>query len=114
MGRPTSRVKGIDVEGQVDRVLGTNPVDDLLDDAIGTDGVDLPRLHNLKAAVAVVVVVTGTREGGADTSVDVGVVAEQTLLGSMVEVGAVVDRGDLGGRAAKDLGLPYKTRPLSI
>lgn len=37
---------------------------------------------------------------------DVGVVPEETLLGGVVEVGAVVDAGDLGGGTAKDLGLP--------
>lgn len=37
---------------------------------------------------------------------DVGVVAEKALLGGVVEVGAVVDAGDLGRRAAEDLGAP--------
>lgn len=37
---------------------------------------------------------------------DVGVVLQQALLGSVVEVGAVVDASDLGRRATKDLGPP--------
>ena len=37
---------------------------------------------------------------------DVGVVLEETLHGGVVEVRAMVDAGDLGGRTAEDLGLP--------
>lgn len=37
---------------------------------------------------------------------DVGVVAQQALLGGVVEVRPVVDAGHLGGRAAEHLGPP--------
>jgi hypothetical protein len=37
---------------------------------------------------------------------DVSVVGEQTFLGGVEEVSAVVDGGLLAGRTAKDLGLP--------
>lgn len=76
------------------------------DDAGGADGVDVAGLDDLEAAVAVVVVVREAGERGADAGVDVGVVAQQAFLVRVVEVGAVVDGGLLGGAAAEDLGPP--------
>lgn len=100
------RVERVDVDGQVHGPVGADAVDDALDDAVGADGVDLAGLDDLEAAVAVVVVVAGPAEGGADAGVDVGVVGEEPFLRGVVEVGAVVDSGDLGRGAAEDLGLP--------
>lgn len=37
---------------------------------------------------------------------DIGIIGQQALLRGMVEVRAVVDAGDLAGRAAEDLWLP--------
>jgi hypothetical protein len=37
---------------------------------------------------------------------DIRIIRQQTLLGSMVEIGAVVYGRDFRGRAAEDLGLP--------
>lgn len=105
-GGGKGRVERVNVNGQVDGLLGTDAVDDALDDTLGADGVDLAGLDNLEAAVAIVVVIAGSAEGGADASVDVGVVGQETLLGGVVEVGAVVDGGHVGGGATKDLGLP--------
>lgn len=82
----TGRVEGVNVKGQVNWVLGTDTVDDALNDALSTNRINLTRLDNLKATVAVVVVVAGTGESGADTGVDVGVVGEQTLHRGVVEV----------------------------
>lgn len=93
----TSRVQRVDVQAKIDRVLGADAVADLLDDPVGADRVDLARLDNLKAAVAVVLVVRRPAQRCADAGVDVGVVLEQALLRSMVEVRAVVDGRDLGG-----------------
>ncbi len=70
------------------------------------DGVDGARLDDLEAAIAVVLVVGGAGEGGADAGVDVAVVGEEAFLAGVVEVGAVVDAGLLGGRAAEDFRLP--------
>jgi hypothetical protein len=100
------RVERVDVNGQVDGPISADAVDDALDDAVGADGVDLTGLDDLEAAVAVVVVVAGPTKRGADARVDVGVVGEEALLRGVVEVGAVVDGGDLGRGAAEDLGLP--------
>lgn len=51
-----------------------------LDDACGAYGVDLAGLDDLKAAVAVVVVVGEAAECGTDAGVDIGVVAKEAFL----------------------------------
>ena len=104
--RRESRVKGIDIDGQVDRVLVSDALVDLLDDTRGADFVDFARLDDLEAAVAVVLVVGETGQSGADAGVDVGVVAHQAFLCGVVEVCAVVDAGLFGRSAAEDLGSP--------
>lgn len=104
----TSRVQCINIQTEVDRVLRAHALANLLDNAIGSDGVDLARLNDLEAAVAIVLVVRGAAERRANAGVDVGVVAKETLHCGVVEVGAVVDAGDLGWGAAKDLGTPCK------
>lgn len=71
-----------------------------------TNRINLPCLHNLESTVPIILVVRRPRKRGANTRVDVSVVPQQALLRSVVEVGSVVDRRDLAGRAAKDLGLP--------
>lgn len=112
--RGKGRVKGVNVNGEVDGVLVaykivrigvvgikaeglslTDTLVDLLDDALGANGVDLASLDNLESNVTVVVVVGETGQGSADTGVDVGVVAHQTLHGGVVEVSTVVNGGDL-------------------
>lgn len=104
--RLTGRVKRIDVQTQVDWILSSNSVADLLDDSIDANGINLTRLHNLKSTVSVVFVIGRSTKSRADAGVDVGVILQQTLLRSMVEVGAVVDASDLGWRAAKNLWSP--------
>lgn len=78
LGRPRrrreSRVQGIDIDGQIHGILCPDPVADGLDDALGADGVDFSGFDAREAAVAVVIVVRGAGEGGADAGVDVGVV----------------------------------------
>lgn len=107
--RRKRRVKSVDVNGQVDGFFSADTLDDLLDDTSSTNGVNLTGLYNLETAVPVVVVVARSTQGGPDTSMDVGVVQQQALHGSMVEVGAVVDAGDLRGRSAENLRPPCKT-----
>lgn len=67
----TGRIQGVDIDTQVHGLLGAYSVLDLLDDAVNTNLVDLARLNDLETAVAVVVVVGGARQRGADTGVDV-------------------------------------------
>jgi hypothetical protein len=105
----TSRVKRINVNTQVHGLSGTNPVPNLLDDAIGADLVNLPGFHNLKSTVTIVLVVGRTRQCRADAGMDVGVVGKEAFLSSVEEVGSVVDSGLLTGGAAEDLGLPGVT-----
>lgn len=76
----TGRVKSVNVQRQIHRVLGPYAVENLLDDAIGSDDVNFARLDNLEAAVSVVFVVTGAAQRRADAGVDVGVVGEESLL----------------------------------
>lgn len=106
-GGREGRVQGVDVEGQVDGLLGADAVDDALDDAGGADGVDLARLDDLEAAVPVVRVVAGPAQRRPDPRVDVGVVGEQALARRVVEVRPVVDARYLGRRAAEYLGAPW-------
>lgn len=70
------------------------------------DGVDLARLDDLESAVAVILVVRGTGERGADASVDVAVVGEEAFLAGVVEVRAVVDAGLFGWGTAEDFRPP--------
>lgn len=53
----TGRIQSIDINTQIYRSLGPHPIADLLNNARRPDRVDLPRLHNLEAAVSVVVVI---------------------------------------------------------
>lgn len=102
----TSRVQRVNVQAQIHGVLGAHTVTNLLDNAVDANRVHLTRLDNLEPAVAIVLIVGGAAEGRADAGVDVGVVAEETLLGGVIKVRAVVDAGDLGGRTSKDFGTP--------
>lgn len=105
----TSRVKCVNVNAQVDRLVKANTVLDPLNDAISADRVNLTSLDNLEAAVAIVLVVGGSRQRRADAGVDVGVVGEETFLCGVEKVGAVVDGGLFAGSSAENLGLPRIT-----
>ena len=89
--RRTGRIQRVNIDTQVHRLLRADSVPDLLDNPHHADGVDFPRFGDLKPTVAVVFVVARTGKCGADAGVDVGVVGEETLFVSMIEVGAVVD-----------------------
>jgi hypothetical protein len=102
----TSRIKSIDIDTQIHRLLRSDPVLDLLDDAISTDLVDLTCLDDLETAVAVVLIVRGAGERRADAGVDVGVVGQEAFLCGVEEIGAVVYAGLFGWGAAEDFGSP--------
>ena len=102
----TGRIQGIDINTQIHRAFRAYSVAYLFNDTFCADGVYFACFHDFKAAVAVVFVVGGAREGGADAGVDVGVVCEETLRVGVVEVGSVVDGGLVGGGAAEDFGAP--------
>ena len=57
IGSLTCRIQGINIDTQIDGLLGSDSVLDLFDNAFGADGVDNTGLHNLEPAVAVVLVV---------------------------------------------------------
>lgn len=102
----TCWIQCVNVQGQVHRVLGANPINSLLNDAIGTNLVNLPRLDNLEATVAIIIIVAWTGQCGANSSMDVCVVGEKAFLGCMVKVRAVVNAGYFAGRATKNLWFP--------
>jgi hypothetical protein len=102
----TCRIKSIDIDAEIYWFLGAYSVPDLLDDTVGTNLVNLAGLDNLETTIPIVLVVTWARERSADTRVDVSVVGEQTLLGSVVEICAVVDAGLLRGCTSENLWLP--------
>jgi len=89
-GRAKGRIQCVDINADIDRVFQPNTLFDFLDDSLSTNGVDLSGLHNFKSAVAVVLVITGTTQGGANTSVDIAVGAKKTLLSSMIEIGSYI------------------------
>jgi hypothetical protein len=70
----TSGIKCIDIDTQVNGVFQTDPVPDLLDNAISTDLVNLSGLDDFESAVAIIFVVRGARQRRADAGVDVCVV----------------------------------------
>lgn len=55
--RLTSRIKGINIDTQVHRLRGPNSVFDLLDDTFCADRINLPGFNNLKATIAIILVV---------------------------------------------------------
>ena len=73
------------------------------------DGVDLSGFNDLKPTVTVIVVIAEAGQGRAYASVDVGVIGEETLFMSVVEVGAVIDRGLLCRGTTEDFGPPCVT-----
>lgn len=104
----TGGIQCIDIDTQIYGLLA-HSLPDLFDDTRRTDGVDFSGLDDFKPAIAVIVVVAQSGEGGTDAGVDVAVVGEEALGVGVVEVGAVVDCG-LGGRgAAEDARTPGVT-----
>ena len=75
-GGRTGWVEGVDVDGEVDGVFGSDAVTDFLNDAGHADGVDFSCFYDFEAAIAVVVVVAQAAQGRADAGVDVGVVCQ--------------------------------------
>ena len=79
---------------------------DFLDNAINADRIDLSSFNDLEPDVAVVVVVRKSTESRADARVDVGIVLQQTLHGSVVKVGTMVDAGNLTRRTTEYMRFP--------
>lgn len=59
--------------------------------SVGANLINLAGLDNLKTAVSVILIVTRSAQRRANAGVNVRVIAKQALLGSVVEVCAVVD-----------------------
>jgi len=59
--RLTSRIKGIDIDTQIYRVLRSYSVLDLFDDAFSSNGVNLASFGDLKTAIAIIFIVRRPR-----------------------------------------------------
>lgn len=101
-----SRVQRIDINGEIDWILMSDTIMDLLDDSLRTNGINLTSLRDLEATVPIVLIIGKTGKSGADSSVHVRIIAKQTFLMRMEEVRAVVDRSLLTGCSTEDFGFP--------
>lgn len=70
----TCWIQRIDINTQVHWLCSPNSVPDLLDNTRRANGIDLARFGDFEAAIAVILVVTETGQGGADAGVNVRVV----------------------------------------
>lgn len=106
MKRLTGRIKGVNVDAEIDWFAGTDPIPDFLDNASRPDCVDLTRLDDLEPAVAVVVVIAEAGQRGANARVNVGIVGQKAFSVRVEEIGAVVDGRLLAWSATEDFGPP--------
>lgn len=102
----TSRVQRININTQINRPFRPHPLSYLLHNPLHTHLIYLPRLHNLKPAVTVIVVIAQPAERRPYPGVDIAVVGQQPFLVRVVEVRPVVDGRLFGRGAAEDFGLP--------
>ena len=73
--RRTSWIKGINIDGEIDRSFRPNSIPDLLDDPLHPNRVNLSRLHNLKSAISIIIIITQPTQRRAYASVDVGIIS---------------------------------------
>lgn len=106
MNRLTGRIKSINVNAEVDRFAGSNPISDFLDNASRPNRIDLARLDDLESTVAVVIIVAEAGQGGANARVNICIVGQKAFSVRMEEIGTVVDGGLLTWGATEDLGPP--------
>lgn len=102
----TGRIKSVNIDAEIDGFACSNSISDFLDNASGPNRVDLACLDDLESAVAVMVVVAETGQGGTNTCVDVGIVVQKTFSVRVEEIGAVVDGGLLAWGTTENLGPP--------
>lgn len=105
-GGRTCGVQGVDVDGQIDRLLCADSVSYFLDYTRHPNRINFPCLHNLKPAVSVVIVIAHPTQRCSDPSVYVRIIRQQSLSIRVVEIRAVVDGGLRRRGSAEDFGLP--------
>jgi hypothetical protein len=103
----TCRVQSVNIQGEIYWLSSSNSIQDPLYNSINADSINLSRLNDLKATVTIIIVVTGPTQFGANSSMNVGVVGQETFLGSVIEVRAVVNRRNFTWGATKNLRLPH-------
>ena len=89
----TGRIKGVNVDAEIDGFAGTDPISDFLDNASRPDRVDLSRLDDLESAIAVIVVIAGAGQGGANAGVNIGIIGQKAFSVRVEEISAVIDGG---------------------
>ena len=89
----TGRIKCVNVDAEIDGFAGTAPISDFLDNASRPDRVDLPRLDDLEPAIAVIIVIAGAGQGGANAGMNVTIVGQKAFSVRVEEIGAVIDGG---------------------
>ena len=89
----TGRIKGVNVDAEIDGFAGTDPISDLLDNASRPDRVDLSRLDDLESTIAVIIVIAEAGKGGANASVNIGIIGQKAFFVRVEEIGAVIDGG---------------------
>ena len=102
----TGWVQSIDIDTKVYRLLRTHTVLDLLDYTFRSNSVNDTSLYNLEATITIIVVVRETGKCSTDTSMDVGVVGQETFRVGVIEVCSVVNGRLFGWRSTEDLGAP--------
>ena len=105
-GRLTSRIKSININREIHWPLQPDSISNLLDNSFHPNRIYLPRLHDFKSAISIVVIVTQPAQRRAYASVDVGIIGQQPLLMRVVEVRSMIDGCLLGRCAAENFGPP--------
>lgn len=75
-GEYTGGIQGVNVDGEVDWFLSPDSISNLLYDATHANLINLPRFHDLKTAISVIVIIAQATQRGTDPSMDVRVVRE--------------------------------------
>ena len=102
----TCRIQGINVDGKIHRLFCSHPIPDFLDNSLRTNHINFPCLHNLKSAIAVMIIVAHPTQRRANTRMDVAIVGQQSLLVCMVKICTVVDGSLFARCAAEDFWAP--------
>ena len=72
----TCRIQGVNVDGKIHRLLCPHSIPDLLNNPLRTNHIDFPRLHNLKPAIAIMIIIAQPTQRRADPRVNIGIVGQ--------------------------------------
>ena len=72
----TCRIQGVNVDGKIYRLLCPYSIPDLLDNSLRTNHIDFSRLHNLKSAITIMIIIAQPTQRRANSRVDIGIVGQ--------------------------------------